>query len=46
MAVAGAEVGVDIERRRSVPRMDAIKQVARRRGMSKRDVYEELVRDK
>jgi 16S rRNA (cytidine1402-2'-O)-methyltransferase len=28
------------------PRMDAIKQVARRRGMSKREVYEKLFRDR
>jgi 16S rRNA (cytidine1402-2'-O)-methyltransferase len=28
------------------PRMDAIKQVARRRGLSKREVYEQLLREK
>jgi 16S rRNA (cytidine1402-2'-O)-methyltransferase len=31
--------------RDGVPRMDAIKQVARRRGLSKREVYAQLVRD-
>ena len=30
--------------RAGAPRMDAIKQVARRRGLSKRDVYDQLVR--
>ena len=40
------EEAVDTLVRAGTPRMDAIKQVARRRGMSKRDVYEELVRDK
>jgi 16S rRNA (cytidine1402-2'-O)-methyltransferase len=29
-----------------VPRMDAIKQVARQRGLSKRDVYEQLLHDR
>ncbi len=28
------------------PRMDAIKQVARRRGLSKRDVYDEMLKEK
>jgi hypothetical protein len=32
--------------RAGTPRMDAIKQVARRRGMSKREVYEKLLRDR
>ncbi len=32
--------------RAGTPRMDAIKQVARKRGLSKRDVYERLVRGK
>jgi 16S rRNA (cytidine1402-2'-O)-methyltransferase len=31
--------------REGTPRMDAIKQVARRRGLSKREVYAQLVRD-
>jgi 16S rRNA (cytidine1402-2'-O)-methyltransferase len=31
--------------RDGIPRMDAIKQVARRRGLSKREVYAQLVRD-
>ena len=31
--------------RDGLPRMDAIKQVARRRGLSKREVYAQLVRD-
>jgi len=31
--------------RGGTPRMDAIKQVARKRGMSKREVYEKLLRD-
>ena len=31
--------------RDGMPRMDAIKQVARRRGLSKREVYAQLVRD-
>jgi len=31
--------------REGVPRMEAIKQVARRRGLSKREVYAQLVRD-
>jgi 16S rRNA (cytidine1402-2'-O)-methyltransferase len=31
--------------RDGTPRMDAIKQVARRRGLSKREVYAQLVRD-
>ena len=29
-----------------VPRMDAIKQVARRRGLSKREVYDEMLKEK
>ena len=29
--------------REGTPRMDAIKQVARRRGMSKREVYDQLI---
>jgi 16S rRNA (cytidine1402-2'-O)-methyltransferase len=32
--------------RAGTPRMDAIKQVARRRGVSKREVYEKLLRDR
>lgn len=32
--------------RAGTPRMDAIKQVARNRGLSKRDVYEQLLREK
>ena len=30
--------------RAGAPRMDAIKQVARRRGLSKREVYDQLLR--
>jgi hypothetical protein len=30
-------------RRGGTPRMDAIKQVARRRGLSKREVYDQLL---
>ena len=37
---------VDALLRAGTPRMDAIKQVARRRGMSKREVYEMLLRDR
>ena len=37
---------VDALVRAGVPRMDAIKQVARRRGLSKRAVYDLLVRGK
>jgi 16S rRNA (cytidine1402-2'-O)-methyltransferase len=37
---------VDALMRAGTPRMDAIKQVARRRGMSKREVYEKLLRDR
>ena len=37
---------VDALLRAGTPRMDAIKQVARRRGMSKREVYEKLLRDR
>jgi 16S rRNA (cytidine1402-2'-O)-methyltransferase len=36
---------VDALIRAGTPRMDAIKQVARRRGLSKREVYAQLVRD-
>jgi 16S rRNA (cytidine1402-2'-O)-methyltransferase len=36
---------VDALVRAGTPRMDAIKQVARRRGMSKREVYERLLRE-
>jgi 16S rRNA (cytidine1402-2'-O)-methyltransferase len=32
--------------RAGTPRMDAIKQVARRRGLSKREVYDRLLRDR
>jgi len=32
--------------RGGTPRMDAIKQVARKRGLSKREVYEQLLREK
>jgi 16S rRNA C1402 (ribose-2'-O) methylase RsmI len=34
---------VDALIRDGVPRMDAIKQVARRRGLSKREVYDQLL---
>jgi 16S rRNA (cytidine1402-2'-O)-methyltransferase len=37
---------VDALVRGGAPRMDAIKQVARRRGLSKREVYERLLREK
>jgi 16S rRNA (cytidine1402-2'-O)-methyltransferase len=37
---------VDALLRAGTPRMDAIKQVARRRGMSKREVYDMLLRDR
>ena len=37
---------VDALVRAGSPRMDAIKQVARRRGLSKREVYERLLREK
>ena len=40
------EEAVDALLRAGTPRMDAIKQVARRRGMSKREVYEKLLRDR
>ena len=40
------EEAVDALMRAGTPRMDAIKQVARRRGMSKREVYEKLLREK
>jgi 16S rRNA (cytidine1402-2'-O)-methyltransferase len=32
--------------RTGTPRMDAIKQVARKRGLSKREVYERMLREK
>jgi DNA-binding phage protein len=32
--------------RAGVARMDAIKQVARRRGLSKREIYEQALRDR
>lgn len=37
---------VDALMRVGTPRMDAIKQVARRRGLSKREVYDQLLREK
>lgn len=37
---------VDALMRHGTPRMDAIKQVARKRGLSKREVYEQLLRAK
>ncbi len=37
---------VDLLIREGTPRMDAIKQVARRRGLSKREVYEQLVHER
>ena len=37
---------VDELMRDGAARMDAIKQVARRRGLSKREVYEKLLRDR
>ena len=37
---------VDVLMRAGTPRMDAIKQVARKRGMSKREVYDQLLREK
>lgn len=40
------EEAVDALMRGGTPRMDAIKQVARRRGLSKREVYERLLREK
>jgi 16S rRNA (cytidine1402-2'-O)-methyltransferase len=40
------DAAVDALMRAGTPRMDAIKQVARRRGMSKREVYEKLLRDR
>ncbi|HLK62715.1 MAG TPA: 16S rRNA (cytidine(1402)-2'-O)-methyltransferase [Bryobacteraceae bacterium] len=36
---------VDALMRSGLPRMDAIKQVARRRGLSKREVYDQLLRE-
>ena len=38
------EAAVEALIRAGTPRMDAIKQVARRRGLSKREVYEQLLR--
>jgi len=40
------EEAVDALVRSGAPRMDAIKQVARRRGLSKREVYDRLLREK
>jgi len=40
------DVAVDALMRAGIPRMNAIKQVARRRGMAKREVYEMLLRDR
>jgi 16S rRNA (cytidine1402-2'-O)-methyltransferase len=40
------EEAVDALMREGTPRMDAIKQVARRRGLSKREVYDLLLREK
>jgi 16S rRNA (cytidine1402-2'-O)-methyltransferase len=40
------EEAVDSLIREGTPRMDAIKQVARRRGLSKREVYEQLIRER
>ncbi len=40
------EVAVEALMRAGTPRMDAIKQVARRRGVSKREVYDQLLREK
>jgi 16S rRNA (cytidine1402-2'-O)-methyltransferase len=40
------EEAVDALIREGTPRMDAIKQVARRRGLSKRDVYDQLIRER
>jgi 16S rRNA (cytidine1402-2'-O)-methyltransferase len=40
------EVAVETLIRAGTPRMDAIKQVARRRGVSKREVYDQLLREK
>ena len=37
---------VDALMRGGTPRMDAIKQVARKRGLSKREVYEQLLRER
>jgi 16S rRNA (cytidine1402-2'-O)-methyltransferase len=37
---------VESLQRAGVPRMDAIKQVARRRGLSKREIYDQLLRDR
>jgi len=37
---------VETLERAGVPRMDAIKQVARRRGLSKRNVYDQLLRNR
>ena len=40
------DAAVDALMRGGTPRMDAIKQVARKRGLSKREVYEQLLREK
>ena len=40
------EDAVDTLIRAGTPRMDAIKQVARRRGLSKREVYDQLLHEK
>ncbi len=40
------EEAVDALVREGTPRMDAIKQVARRRGLSKRELYDRLLREK
>lgn len=40
------EDAVESLMRAGTPRMDAIKQVARRRGLSKREVYDQLLREK
>ena len=37
---------VDALIRDGAPRMDAIKQVARRRGLSKREVYDQLLQER
>ena len=37
---------VEVLVRAGTPKMDAIRQVARRRGLSKREVYEQVVHDK
>jgi len=40
------EEAVDALIREGTPRMDAIKQVARRRGLSKREVYDQLIKER